>query len=41
MQTLEKIQTNELKQSIQAQGSPKISIHLKHELTTSLAQNKR
>jgi hypothetical protein len=24
-----------------AQGSPKISIHLKHKLTTSLAQNKR
>jgi hypothetical protein len=41
-QSFEKIQTNGLKQPIpKAQGSPKISIQLKHELTTSLAQTKR
>jgi hypothetical protein len=39
-QTLEKIQTMGLRNQYKAQGSPKLSIYLKHELTTSLAQNK-
>jgi hypothetical protein len=38
-QSFEKIQTNGLSNQYKAQGSPKTSIYLKHELTTSLAQN--
>jgi hypothetical protein len=36
-QSFEKIQTMGLSNQYKAQGSPKISIYLKHELTTSLA----